>query len=242
MQFILKGGWLKEYVDLYKKYPDNIGCIMLDAQRRITISNAHLDKIGDSSKMHFFVDYGRPPTSGAAEVMYSRKALATMGPWNENNTQFEYAQDSETDMLNRMKKMAIDKHISWFQVMPAYPVSIAIYTDPRGTNARVRGSNRYGAYWHAKQDNLYYGLIDIGDANTSGGMPACIEDVACPIGWSPPIDELGGWLKNPIRPETASKDDYTTLPYAESDFTDDAAESVIAGLDDDIINWLDNES
>ena len=79
MQFVLKGKWLKEYVDLYRQYPDNIGCIMLDAQRGVTIAATQLGIVDSSGEMNFFVDYGRPPTSGAADVMYSRKNVGKNG-------------------------------------------------------------------------------------------------------------------------------------------------------------------
>ena len=42
-------------------------------------------------------------------------------------------------------------------------------------------------------------------------QPLSIEDMAVPIGWSKPLDKLGGWLKNPIRPELAIASDYITL-------------------------------
>jgi len=218
MQFILKGKWLKEYVDLYRKYPDNIGCITLDAQRGVTIAGSQLGIVSYDGKMNFFVDYGRPPTCGAADVMYSKKMLEKMGPWSEKNDQHEYAGDSETNMLNRVKSMQSQGEISWFQMMPAFPVSIATYTDSRGTNARIRGDKRYGDYWQGKENNLYYELIDFIKADVSPATPYSIEVVAKPIGWQSPIDENGVWKKNPIRPETASKNDYVKLPYQETDF------------------------
>ena len=221
MQFILKGGWLKEYVDLYRKYPDNAGCITLDAQRGITLAGSQLGIVETDSKMNFFVDYGRPPTCGAGDVMYSRKILEKMGPWSEKNNQHEYEGDSETNMLNRVKEMQLKSEIKWFQLMPSFPVAVATYTDDRGTNARIRGRNRYGGYWEAKEDNLYYSLVDFIKADVESLTPYSIETVAKPIGWKAPIDENGVWRKNPIRPETALESEYTVLPYKDYDFVNE---------------------
>ena len=144
--------------------------------------------------------------------------LEKMGPWNEKNDQHEYSGDSETNMLNKVKMMQHQGEIKWFQIMPSFPISIATYTDSRGTNARIRGSKRYGNYWRGKENDLYYELIEFIRADVKSSVPYSIEVVAKPIGWKSPIDEAGVWKKNPIRPETATTKDYTELPYKAHDF------------------------
>ena len=238
MQFVLKGGWLKAYIDVYQKYKDNIGCIMLDAQRRVTIQGANFSKCEFINGMGFFVDYSRPPTCGAGDVMYSRRALEIMGPWSEDNLQHEYSGDSETDMLNRVKAMQGQKKIAWVQLMPSYPVAAAIYTDARGTNARVRGSKRYGDYWAPVGGINYYEYVEYSSVISNilpPTKPECIENVAKGIGWSVPIDSGGSWMKNPIRPEAATENDYIELPYTEDDYLQVQYEDV----NEDVISWLD---
>ena len=40
-------------------------------------------------------------------------------------------------------------------ISPQIPVSAGIFTDSRGTNARVRGNKRYGDYWRPKDSFKY---------------------------------------------------------------------------------------
>ena len=106
------------------------------------------------------------------------------------------------------------------------PVAIAIYTDARGTNARVRGNKRYGDYWPPKKDYRYYEMFDfetlLSEKSTVRDMPFSIEEVTKTVGFDAPIDEFGSWIKSPIRPETATSDDYVILYEEEvSNLTDD---------------------
>ncbi len=87
-----------------------------------------------------------------------------------------------------------------FLAVPIFPVCTAIYTDPRGTNARIRGNKRYGKYWPAKESFKYYEIHDydkILEKISDRDVPLGIENVASPIGWDKPIDSQGNWLKNP---------------------------------------------
>jgi len=217
MQFILNG-WLTEYVDFYQKNIDIIGCISLDAQRRLT-HDSHFRSmsqfIGEGS-IKFCADLERPPFSGAADCMYSRKMIDIFYPWNEENQNHEGTLDSETSMLQKVSMMRSNPQFPYkelYCVVPSIPASIAIYTDSRGTNARVRGNKRYGEYWPAKGErSKYYETISIDEAVLRfSSFPVSIEDIANPIGWSAPIDENGSWMKNPIRPESADKNDFEDL-------------------------------
>ena len=82
------------------------------------------------------------------------------------------------------------------------PVSVAIYTDSRGTNGRIRGNRRYGDYWEAKDpEGVYYyqafetslllNELPINDVL----LPFGIETIAKPIGHAAPIDSTGRCLK-----------------------------------------------
>ena len=214
-QFIIKDKWLHEYVDFYEKDANNqIGCITLDAQRKITNeSHKYSQVFRTNSGFGFLADLHRPPTCGAGDVMYSKKILDIIYPWSENNKQHEYDGDSETKMLNKVKKMhAEGKHV-FYTFCPIMPVSIAIYTDPIGTNARVRGNKIYGQYWEAKKDNQYYEMISYENCLTrynfnQRNLPINIEEVAQCIDHGPYIDNSGSWLKNPIRPEACNESDW----------------------------------
>lgn len=214
-QFIIKEGWLNEYVDFYEKDLNNqVGCITLDAQRNITnkshqYSNVYRSKSG----FGFLVDLHRPPTCGAADVMYSREILNIILPWEEDMENFEYENDSETAMLNKVKKMHMSGEHVFFTFCPIMPVSIAIYTDPRGTNARIRKDKIYGKYWESKKDNQYYEMFSFKECLDSfefekRDIPIGIEEIAKCIGHGPYLDNNGNWLKNPIKPESCNREDW----------------------------------
>ncbi len=87
----------------------------------------------------------------------------------------------------------------------------AIYTDPRGTNSRIRGDKRYGEYWPPKKDFKYYKIFSFEEASKmcqDRAIPIGIEEIAIGEGWNVPIDQQGNWKKNPIRPETATSSDW----------------------------------
>ena len=207
MQFIIEGNWLKKYIQFYEKNIDTIGCIVFDAQRTVTnLSHKYSKLLGDED-FKFVYDYKRNPIAGAADVMYSRQIIDMIYPWCENNIRHEGGSDSETEMLKRVRKILKDRNISLYCAMPIFPISIAIYTDSRGTNARVRGYKRYGDYWPPKEGFKYYKIMkyeEIIDRISGRNIPIGIEEVALPIGWTAPIDARGNWKKNPIRPETAT--------------------------------------
>ena len=101
--------------------------------------------------------------------------------------------------------------------MPVYPPSVMIYTDARGTNARIRGNRRYGDYWPPKVDYRYYeiknfeNVISLEDYEDRQ-IPYSIEEVTVAVGgWSLPKHESGDFKKNPIRPETATSDDWVEI-------------------------------
>tara|TARA_Y100000310_G_scaffold200219_1_gene200248 strand:+ start:80 stop:1033 length:954 start_codon:yes stop_codon:yes gene_type:complete len=217
-QFVIKGGWLKEYVKFYSDNVDKIGCMSFDAQRRVrNTSSVFSDFYGDDD-FKFVFDFKRYPVSGAGDVMFSRKIIDMISPWSEKNEAFEGGPDSETKMLQKVLKLMKEESLKLCCVMPVLPVSVAIYTDPRGTNARIRGNKRYGEYWASKDDFKYYEILDYEEAikKVSGkNKPLGIEDIVTAAGdWVLPIDATGNWKKNPIRPETAKSSDYVVL-YAE---------------------------
>jgi|ETNvirnome_2_300_1030623.scaffolds.fasta_scaffold12456_2 glycosyltransferase involved in cell wall biosynthesis len=220
MQFVIKGKWLHEYVNFFQENDKNIGCILFDAQRSVRNS---ADKFSDPMGQQFKFVYSliRNPINGAADVMYSRKIIEQIYPWNESNMSHEGGEDSETKMVKKVSKIITDHDYKLFCTLPILPVSVAINTDPRGTNARVRGNKRYGAYWPAKVDYRYYEIYEFDKAQVLGQpkhfdpeaepIPIGIEHIANPVGWKKPVDAGGNWLKNPIDPKIANPSDYTIL-------------------------------
>ena len=213
IQFTVKNGWLEDYVKLYEKY-DDVGCISFDAQRNVRNADGMFSNLIGDSEFKFVYNFKKYPVSGAGDVMFSKHFLEMMYPWEEENEKFEGGPDSETKMLQKVNQILERTNKRLWQVMPMYPIASVIYTDPRGTNARIRGNKRYGKYWPPKEDYRYYKIIDYEDTLEkikNRTIPVGIEDTAQGVGWDPPVDEYGNWKKNPIRPETAVKSDYVDL-------------------------------
>ena len=208
--------WLHEFVNFYEKNLDVVGSLMLDAQRRQTHATHQIHMFNEerqgSGRNRFFADLSREAVSPAADVMFSRAALEYMGPWSESNKNHEGSMDSENDMRNRVKRLVSEKKMPrYLTALSAVPPAIAIYTDPRGTQGRVRGNRRYGSYWEARDPTgtKYYEYNDVNDFDTYVVNP--IEAIAKTIGFDRPIDATGSWLKNPVRPETANESDWVEL-------------------------------
>ena len=187
-QFVRKN-WLNEYVSLFRER-DDVFCVGFDAQRRVRLEGCTYKKVQTSCGATFAIESGRR-ISGAGEVLYDRKLLLEMGGWNysENvNSEdlFTYAAHAKYDSSKKC-------YVPWI------PPAIAIYTDPRGTQARVRGNKRFGIYWEAK-NNMYYNWVEPEKVKTHDHRPCSIEEMASSYKnqWKLPIDEIGNWKKNPI--------------------------------------------
>ncbi len=213
MQFILKNGWLEEYVDFCEKR-DDVGCITLDAQRLITLKNNKYREIDSNQNFRFLACLNKPPIMGAADVFYPRKIIEMIYPWHVKNLDHEGGNDSETEMLKKVHHL-VTSGLNVFCYEPITPPSCAIYTDMRGTMARVRGNKRYGDYWEAKRNNQYYEYIDYEESLEMNKeytkIPFNIEYLANPIGFFKMLDNEGNWLKNPIRVFDAKPEDYIEL-------------------------------
>jgi glycosyltransferase involved in cell wall biosynthesis len=211
MQFILPG-WLEDYVQFANKYAKHIGSISLDAQRLVTINSHQLTRTNNPK---FYIDNSRNPVAGAADCLYIRENLKIIGPWCEDNKQHEGGNDSETDYLQRFQQLreTNGKLRCLRAVVPTISPAAAIYTDLRGTNARVRGDRRYGDYWPSQRDWMYYevrdDLVNV-DVNTLT-RPMSIEEVVRTVGFDAPIDCNGSWKKNPIDPKNAQPYDYVVI-------------------------------
>ena len=242
MQFTVNG-WLNHYVDFYSEKQSKVGSIILDAQRKITIRACEGKmSIPLGETFPFVEDRSRPPVSCAGDAFYSRKIIDEIYPWRERNESHEGGGDSETDMIEKVRDICDRRTEPLVCVMPVIPVSVSIYTDDRGTNARVRGGKRYGDYWPPKESFTYYKIRDLDEAVMSWGdrkVPVGIEEYASPVGWKALIDGLGNWKKNPIRPESARESDFVDLqePSEINPFVSKTSQAVKEP--DYISSWMD---
>ena len=234
VQFIRKG-WLQEYVNLYQKEED-IASVTLDAQRKIRLSQTIFDKrIYDDGYSVFGIDLNRR-IGGAGDCFYHRSVIEKVGGWKPS---FAKNSTPEIDFVNNFYKVYSSQRKVY---MPWIPPAVLIATDPRGTNARVRNGRRYGKYWEAKSDNLYYKWFDDSSLRLnpewySRHFPMSIEEVTLPNGdWDLPIDSMGNWKKIGTQVDLG---DYEIIDGSKEDIEDsDIVRIVNPGYVDE---WLESE-
>ena len=193
-QFIRKN-WLQEYSSLFSNI-DYVCAAGLDAQRKSRLESEYAAiTSGDNN---FFIHGAKiAGIVGAADCVYRKAAIEEAGG---------FLGCTEDDFVERFKRKHGLNKFRYF--IPRVPVSAVINTDPRGTNARVRGNKRYGEYWRA-QDDLYYKIHSgISDFITAPWGPTPIENIVVANGdWDLPIDKGGNWKKNPIDVENSEEYD-----------------------------------
>ena len=102
VQFVVRGGWLKEYVDFLEKYEDTTGCVSFDAQRRVRNQAGSYSNPLGNDEFRFLYHYNRNPIMGAMNCMVTKDILDMMYPWNTENQAHEGGGDSETKMLQKV--------------------------------------------------------------------------------------------------------------------------------------------
>ena len=188
MQFI-RSGWCRELTNLFL-HTDDVGTVILDAQRRSRLDSSCSFEHVNINGFDYFRDIKNISINGAGDTAYSRSLLDLLSGWDLSSDK-----NAEDDFTERCSQLGADQ---LFRYSLKIPASIAIYTDPRGTNARIRGGKRYGKYWEAV-NNKYYRYILSSDFPNLLNRPFSIEEVATASGsWELPIDMNGNWKKNPI--------------------------------------------
>jgi hypothetical protein len=236
-QFVIRGGWLDHFSEFYKKYMNVVGSTVIDAQRTVRNKSNSFSEILCDQSYPFAMDLSRIPFSCSANAIYSKTSLDYFGPWSEDNKSHEGGMDSENDMRKRVLS-ALSKfdNPQFFCGTPLFTPMAAIYTDPRGTNSRIRGDKRYGQYWPPKSDFRYYKIFTFDEASrmcANRDIPIGIEEIAIGEGWDVPIDSDGNWKKNPIRPETA-----TSLDWSDINETIDYSKTPISETKGYIDEWM----
>ncbi len=218
VQFIRRGGWLADMVELVRNN-ESVGHIVFDAQRRQTIKSVFGPKIvklfGRSIKLPFrkkirryqaaggnvFLGCGRgrSPIAPAGIVSFGRTALwRKLGPWATTASRGQVSNDSSLGAEDYMLARYLRSGLRLEAFLMEYPVCADIITDPRGTKAKIRGGNRrYGRYEPPDGGNLYF-KIWIADElpPLQSGLPsACFEDFVVPVNGKLPLDDYGNLLK-----------------------------------------------
>ena len=219
VQFIVRGRWLEDMVELVLDHPE-VGHVQFDVQRRKTLRRHFLERhfrlrgrpipllrrrprrVRVSSGAEF-LGYGdvRDPIGGAGIVTFVRTEVRrALGPWRRN-PEMTSMEDSglgaEADMIDRYHRSSLKLEAFLMRI----PVVADIVTDPRGTKARIRfGNRRYGRYAPPPELPFYYRIWDEEElARFADCDPAPpFEDFVEPRGFELPLDEHGDLLKTNI--------------------------------------------
>ena len=231
VQFIVKGDWIDDFVEVLTAFP-HLGGICFNAQRRVTIERFFAPRrrlfglgravepaVYRTASGREFLGYGaaKPGIIGAGILSFARTAVwRDLGRWRATGRQTvaDSSGGGEAEMLERYR----DAGLRLERCLARIPVCVEIITDSVGSKARIRGNRRYGAYWPPPDGNLYYRIWEAGEAaGFSSHRPAPgFEDVAQPLGFRLPIDDSGNLLKWPhvneddrfewIHPSVAAED------------------------------------
>lgn len=182
-QFIRKG-WIEEVVNIFENKQD-VGVLLIDAQRRKRLENLSKFEHVNVNGFDYFIDIKNRTMPATGDCIYSRSFLDSLNGWT-----VEEGINSEVDMVIRATRKGLKKYSL------KIPSIACIYTDPIGTNARIRGGKRYGKYWQANNDQ-YYHFIDPNEFSKCLHRPYSIEEVV-KADWKLPMDGNGDWMKNPI--------------------------------------------
>ena len=216
LQFVLSPGWIKPFLKIVAEKQD-LGSLMLDSQRRKTIVGNTLESPVFYEEMKFWKNTSRPPIATSGNSFYRREVLEKLGPWSEDNKNHEGTDDSETKMLKRVVTYCVENKVDWSQYQSCFPATVMITTDPRGTNARIRGEKVYGKYVEGKGDSgTYYKFRSIEELQDKYGLhvrdfPLEIEKVAIGEGFDIYLDRNGDWKKSPIRVEDCNPEDWSYI-------------------------------
>lgn len=219
IQFIVRGDWLGDLVELVRDRP-SVGNVVFDAQRRVTLERHFLrGYIPVPGRGHVPLRFIRRPYrrvttgSGMAFAGYGRTApgvntggtafcrteiFRTLGPWR-TTMEPQLTNDAGLGAENYLLDIFARSGLKLERYMMQLPVAATIVTDPRGTTAKIRhGNRRYGHYAPPPDGRWYYRICEQADARARHGdrdPSVPFEEIVEPIGFDLPLDETGGLRK-----------------------------------------------
>lgn len=209
IQFIEKGPWLHDLVDIAAKRK-KIGSIVLDAQFRRTLKRffltwgflpgalAHRYPTYTSQNGRQFIGYGKSKigVNPAGIGTFTRTEVwRKLGPWKTTGEQQkgDSTGGGEVEMLERYwaSKMKLER------VMMRVPVAASIYTGADNGQAYVRAGRRFGQYIAPKDGDFYYRIQSAEKMATFADIEpgAAYEDVVQPIGYQFKVEDDGSMIK-----------------------------------------------
>lgn len=214
MQFVLKGEWLKDYVELTEANK-RVGSVVLNAQRHVTIKKFFEHSLTDrifrpAQQIKYqtkagrkFVGYGNTKAGinpAAIGTITKTSIWRELGEWTASGAQSQ--QDStgggEDGMLIRYWKSGMDLD----RILPAITPSVSIFAGPRNDQAYVRNNRRYAHYMAPPDGKYYYSILDDKDTVQWQDVYPSVpyEQLAQPIGFEQRMDDAQNmypWKKRP---------------------------------------------
>jgi glycosyltransferase involved in cell wall biosynthesis len=214
VQFIVRGDrWLHETLKMAQAHPE-IGSVMPIALRRVTIRKHFQSSVG--ARLFPATYPKRLPTANGEPlaitfpkrelgITHSALGITSVATWRKvgpfrttaaRQTVQDAGAGAEDDLVRRYRQSGLRLRKALLEV----PVLAEIITDPRGTQARVRGNRRYGRYLAPPDGLFYYRILDAAEAAATPrrGPAIAFEDIVQPLGFSLPFDEQGNRLKGPL--------------------------------------------
>ena len=224
VQFVVKGDWLIDVIDILKKNRD-IGSIGLNFLRRKTykslltyrkwfkfkliVAELYYFKLNFRFSRNivssrgfkaFTLGFVWPGICGSGIPSVARTQVwKDMGSWKSTKTAttaniIDSSLGSEEDMVKRFYK----KGIPLQQACLFISVAADIINDSIGAKAKVRKGFRYGNYTAPVNGCLYYELINQDKIDPQVDQPIAFEDIITPISFTLPLDMNGNMLKAAI--------------------------------------------
>jgi len=223
VQFITRGDWLKDLVEILDENPD-VGGVGLDAQRLCTLNRAFRPGLWErisrfrsevrrfgwrkirrqrqimSSRGFGLWTYGAvgDGLAGPGIPSLMRTSLwRELGPWRVAKPDARLIDSSlgaEDDMIDRVRKKGLRLQMA----TPQVPLAADIINDDIGCKAKVRKGIRYGNYTPPPGGgSIYYEIQSYEERLKSvrENRPLSFSECVKPLGFEIPLDAAGDRLK-----------------------------------------------
>ena len=223
VQFITRGDWLRDIVEILEENPD-IGGVCLDAQRQVTLetifrpglreklsrNRAEIQRFGWSRiRMHrkiissrgltlwTYGAYGDGVVGSGIPSLMRISIWRELGPWRAARPDARIIDSSlgaEDDMIDRVRKSTLRLQMA----LPQIPLAADIINDEIGCKAKVRKGVRYGNYTPPPLGGNYYYEIESYDARfakANDDFPVNFSKCVEPLGFEIPKDANKDRLK-----------------------------------------------
>jgi len=223
VQFITRGGWLKDLVEILEENPD-IGGVGLDAQRLCTLNRAFRPGLWDrfsrfrSELFRFgwrkmrrqrkitnsggfclwtYGSFGDGIVGSGIPSLTRTAIWQELGPWRVAKPKARLIDSSlgaEDDMIDRVR----EKELCLQLATPQVPLAADIINDEFGCKAKFRKGVRYGNYTPPPHgDLIYYEIKSYKDRLKSicDNRPQSFSECVVPLGFDIPKDTAGDRLK-----------------------------------------------